>query len=572
DCCGGSSDQECSEIYHGAGPASEPETQAVIDYVSSIIPDQREDPITATAPLTTTGSFLDLHSSGGFVLWPWGFTADPAPNGTQLQTLGRRYANFNDYHPEQSSTGLYFTDGTTKDWAYGELGIPGYTIELGTEFFEQCNVFEGIILPDNLPMLLYAAQTARTPYLLSSGPEALDVELSDTTIAPGEPVTVMAEINDTRFNNSNGTEPTQPIAEAGYYIDVPPWSEEPAPVAYPMEPADGTFDSPVEDATAEIDTTELAVGRHMIYVRGRDTSDTWGAVGAAFLFVIDPEVSPTIQGYVREAGSGAPLAATVSANGLFQTTTDPATGYYQMQVISDTYDLTATAPDHAAQTVQDVVAHDFQTVEQDFSLAPICAAFADDVEAGNSGWTAEAPWAITEETAHSPTHSWTDSPGSLYANNVNVALTSPLLDLTDYEATTLTFWQICDTEAGYDYCHVELSADGGATWSEVALYDGAQSAWEEVSLAVPVLDGQPDARVRFRLSSDFTITGDGWHVDDIRLLGTGAGCVPPPTAVTVEMLAAASNGGRGLLIALGTLGLCALAGARVTRRRRARRV
>ena len=32
----------------------------------------------------------------------------------------------------------------------------------------------------------------------------------------------------------------------------------------------------------------------------------------------------------------------------------------------------------------------------------------------------EGFWAITQETANSPTHSWTDSPGGNYNNNTNL--------------------------------------------------------------------------------------------------------------------------------------------------------
>ena len=36
---------------------------------------------------------------------------------------------------------------------------------------------------------------------------------------------------------------------------------------------------------------------------------------------------------------------------------------------------------------------------------------------------------------------------------------------------------------------------------------------------MPVLDGVSEARVRFRLSTDVSVTDDGWHVDDILLTG-----------------------------------------------------
>ncbi|MCI0644033.1 MAG: PKD domain-containing protein [Chloroflexi bacterium] len=532
-CCGGSSSNQCSDTYRGPSPASEPETQAVQNYVQSIFPDQRADPIGAAAPVTATGVFIDIHSYSELVLWPWGFTATLTGNGTALQTLGRKFAYFNNYFPEQA-IGLYITDGTTDDFAYGDLGVAAYTYELGNSFFESCGAFENTILPDNMPSLLYAAKAVRTPYLTPAGPDALSVLLSDNAVAPGDAVTVTATLNDTRFNNDNGAEPVQNIAAAEYYLDTPPWVTTTVPISVPMVPADGTFNTSVEGAVGVIDTTGLPNGRHMVFVRGQDVAGNWGAISAAFLFVIDPAVAPTIQGTVTAADTGLPLEATVMAGSLFSTETSPATGEYEMQVISGTYDLTAApaSPDYAPATVNDVVAHDFQTVTQDFLLYPYCEVFSDDVESGANGWTAQAPWAITTENAHSPTHSWTDSPGGPYSNNRNVSLTSPVLDMTGQQGLLLKFWQICDTEAGYDYCHVELSDDGGTNWTTIASYDGNSSQWEEISLPAPILDNQPDARIRFRFTSDSFITEDGWHVDDIRLVGAGPACIGqlPPTA------------------------------------------
>ncbi len=507
------------------------------DYVRSIFPDQREDPLNDPAPPDATGIFLDLHSYSELVLWPWGFTQQVAPNGPALQTLGRKFAFFNDYTPQQAIE-LYPTDGTTDDFGYGDLGLAAYTFELGTEFFQACSTFENTILPDNLEAMLYAVKSARTPYLTPAGPDALGVALSTAAVEPGQSVTLSATLDDTRFNNQNGSEPTQPIAAAEYYVDVPPWSGG-TPIA--MTPADGLFNSTVEGATATVDSTGLSTGRHTLFVRGQDSAGNWGAVSAAFLFIIDPAVAPTIQGYVREAGTDEPLAATVSAGALFQTTTDPATGFYQFQVISGTYELTASAPDHAPQTAGDVVAENFEIVQQDFSLSPVCPAFADDIESGNSGWTAQQPWAITTEAAHSPTHSWTESPGGAYGNNRNTMLVSPLLDLSDYHSLTLSYWQICDTESGYDYCRVEVSSNGGSSWSEVATFDGPSAQWEPVSLPVPMLDGQPTARIRFRFTSDQSVVRDGWHVDDILLSGGGAACGEPQITPTASPTTTATH-------------------------------
>ena len=43
--------------------------------MASIFPDQRGPNLTDPAPADATGVYLDLHSYGQLVLWPWGFTS-----------------------------------------------------------------------------------------------------------------------------------------------------------------------------------------------------------------------------------------------------------------------------------------------------------------------------------------------------------------------------------------------------------------------------------------------------------------------------------------------------------------
>ena len=285
DCCGGSSADQCSEVYHGPSAGSEPETQAVQAYLQAIFPDQRGPGLTDPAPEDATGVYLDIHSYSELVIWPWGFTDDPAPNGVALQTLGRKFAYFNGYSPFQAID-LYITDGTTADFGYGDLGVASFVFEIGTWFFQACSTFENTVLPENLPALLFAAKTARTPYMSPAGPEALGLGLSAETVAAGTAVTLTVTLNDTRYNNSVGGEPVQTIQAAEVYVDVPYW--EPGAVAHPLAPADGNFNTSVEAAVAVVDTSGLAAGRHILYVRGQDADGNWGVVSAVFLWVEEP--------------------------------------------------------------------------------------------------------------------------------------------------------------------------------------------------------------------------------------------------------------------------------------------
>ena len=283
----GSSGDQCNLTYRGPSAGSEPEVQAIETYVRSLWPDRRGPGQTDAAPSDTSGIHLDIHSYSQLVLWPWGTTSTPAPNGTALQTLGRRFAFFNGYTPQQS-IGLYPTDGTSDSVSYGELGVAAYTIELGTAFFESCTNYNNTIKPNNLPALIYAAKVVRTPYLTPSGPDVTTLSLSNGAsgagVQAGVNVALTASVTDTRFNNSNGTEPTQAIAGAEYYLDVPPWA--PGAAAVTLGASDGAFNAATEGVAGAINTSGLAVGKHIVYVRSLDASGAWGAVSAEFLNIV----------------------------------------------------------------------------------------------------------------------------------------------------------------------------------------------------------------------------------------------------------------------------------------------
>ena len=317
-CCNGSSSDQCSLTYRGPFASSEPELRALENYLINQYADNRGTNLNDAAPADTQGLFLDMHSSGRLVLWPWGFTSNPAPNGIALQTLGRKLAYFNGHSPEQF-IGLYPADGTTTAFAYGELGLPAYTIELGTQFFESCSYFENTLVPDNMPALRYAIKATRAPYLAPAGPEPINVSVTPdaTSIPAGTLVTLTAQMNDTRFNNSNGTEPTETIVQAEYYFDIPPWDPTAGTASATLSAVDGSFDSRAENVSAIIDTTGLDDGRYTLYVRGQDSVGNWGVVSAVFLN-IDSSVMPvsvysddfeTDQGWITNP-NGTDLATT----------------------------------------------------------------------------------------------------------------------------------------------------------------------------------------------------------------------------------------------------------------------
>jgi hypothetical protein len=286
----GSSPDPCNVEYRGPGAESENETQNILRYVigtrgaggtysGGIFTDRRTD--TGTAPSDFRGMFLDIHSFSQLVLWPWAYTATDAPNAPALQTLGRRLAYFNNYRPVQWN-GLYLADGTNTDTVYGTTGAPSYTIELGQEFFEDCSTFESSTYPQNFNALKYAARNLQEPYLSPGGPDTTSMGASAAVVMRGQLFAVSAYVDDGRYNQSNGTEGVQAIASATASLDHAPWN---AGTNLAMRASDGAFNASRELVTVNIDTRNLAIGRHVVYVRGTDASGRAGTPSAIYFDV-----------------------------------------------------------------------------------------------------------------------------------------------------------------------------------------------------------------------------------------------------------------------------------------------
>ncbi|MBN1465708.1 zinc carboxypeptidase, partial [candidate division KSB1 bacterium] len=98
----GSSGDTFSETYRGPAPFSEPESRACRDFLSAVQP----------------RALISYHSYSQLILFPWGYTDDPAPDKALLEHLAVTMANeikavHNvSYTPDQSS-GLYLASGDT---------------------------------------------------------------------------------------------------------------------------------------------------------------------------------------------------------------------------------------------------------------------------------------------------------------------------------------------------------------------------------------------------------------------------------------------------------------------------
>ncbi len=146
--------------------------------------------------------------------------------------------------------------------------------------------------------------------------------------------------------------------------------------------------------------------------------------------------------------------------------------------------------------------------------------FYDDFEAGVNLWTVTGSWDTTHLSYHSPVVSLTDSKSGDYGNNINIwAAMAQGVDLTTATDVLLEFWHKYQFEAGYDSGFVEVSINGGSTWSRLLSYNGTTPfTWEQVSLGLNSYCGNADVRIRFRIATDGSVTYDGWYIDDVAIL------------------------------------------------------
>jgi hypothetical protein len=279
----GASTDACEQLYRGASVGSEPEVQAIQNYVRTLFPDQRGGLDTDAASLETTGLLISLHSYGKLVIYPWGHSVSTtAPNHTELLRLGRKLGFFNGYTvcraPEQNCL-KYETSGSTEDWVYGELGVPGILMEVGDAFFESCSNFDANILPQNRAALRFALKAARRPYRDIAGPEVTGVTLSASTVTAGSWVTVSATASDGRFALGEGV---QNVVAGRYSFINPPFA---GGSSFAMAASDGSFNSSTEGVFASFNTGGWPAGRYLVYVEAQDANGNWGVPSATFLTV-----------------------------------------------------------------------------------------------------------------------------------------------------------------------------------------------------------------------------------------------------------------------------------------------
>ena len=151
----------------------------------------------------------------------------------------------------------------------------------------------------------------------------------------------------------------------------------------------------------------------------------------------------------------------------------------------------------------------------------------------NPTWAFGQPAGLVINNAASGQNAWVTNLEGNYNNQEFSYLVSPCLDFTSLtEDPRIAFSINFDSESCCDEGWVEVSIDGGDTWSKVGTSgtgvnwyndatnqwwdgDGGFSGWAAAFNTLDGTAGESDVRVRFVFSTDFSVVREGFGIDDV---------------------------------------------------------
>jgi carboxypeptidase T len=185
----GSSPTPSSETYRGPSAFSEPESQAVRDWIIG----------------KNIGTYFNMHSYQDAILYPWGYINALTPDSETYIEFASDMCALNNYVYGNSSQILgYASNGSVRDWLYGEQTtkgkIYGYTIEIGNagdNFWPpQSRIFP--IAQQNLKSNLYQCQVAGD-YVKVTG-----WQMNPQYLNPGDTITVNSILRNKGLASAHG--------------------------------------------------------------------------------------------------------------------------------------------------------------------------------------------------------------------------------------------------------------------------------------------------------------------------------------------------------------------------------
>lgn len=180
----------------------------------------------------------------------------------------------------------------------------------------------------------------------------------------------------------------------------------------------------------------------------------------------------------------------------------------------------------------------------------------------HTSWEIGTPAKTLLNSAFNGTNAWITKLSSNYPFRDTSALFSPAFNIQANERYSLSFYQQYKTEIYQDGGTVEYSTDYGATWTQLGAagqgsswynsffvtalggtppapgWSGTLPAWQQAlhEVCLPPQSGQNSIAVifRFRFASDFSVSDEGWAIDQFCFTDLGSAC---PTGIDENPLA-----------------------------------
>ncbi|NOY60421.1 MAG: T9SS type A sorting domain-containing protein, partial [Calditrichaeota bacterium] len=541
---GSSPDPERS-TYRGESAFSEPETQAIRDFVS------KHHFVVS----------LSYHSYGRMWLYPWGYAKinPPEPDASTFIALGDSCVAYNGYEAGNFSTGtIYQVNGDTDDWLYGEKGIFAFSPEVGGEgqgFFPDTTMIMPLVLENLGPNLYMAYAAGEEPIVKHERIPDFDIPHDfytlNTTISKPILLTESVALNESSFKifyknsvdapfDSLQLQPTG--IEDKYTADIPGDSLNSVIYYYAQASDDsGRTGTSPRGAPAAVDSFQIIpdtvppaiVYQPVEYIKLSDSlvisAKATDAVGVAKVTL-----------YVDFNDREYQIPMLPGGNDTFTAhldTLDLAEGdslqYRIIAVDVSQNENTAIVPQSGRYFLgiyKSILSYDF---EDDSTLT---------AEAG-SDWEWGKPTS-GPDSAHSGQKLWATGLNGNYSNSSNSILDVPSMELVGgIENAAFSFWHWYSTEFSrgsiWDGGNVKISVDGGSfqVITPEDGYDGVIDNYNPVLGGEPGFGGPPDGtpgwreeifdlseyightvQLRFQLASDDNTPAPGWYIDDIEFL------------------------------------------------------
>ncbi|MGH3498511.1 MAG: carboxypeptidase regulatory-like domain-containing protein [Nocardioidaceae bacterium] len=300
---------------------------------------------------------------------------------------------------------------------------------------------------------------------------------------------------------------------------------------------DGSYTMTIPVGT--YDVTASAFGYATQTINGVVVTDG-GTVSESF--ALDPVPSSTVSGVVRDGdGHNWPLYAQIQVQGSPNAPvwTNPYTGAYQVnlpQGADYTLHVSSAIPGYVPQdktvTVgsSDVTANvdmpvdranltapgyriDQQGTPQTFDGTSAPAGWTTDLGTGTTGWVFDDPGSRGNLTGGTGGFAIVDSDHDGTSATQDATLTSPTYDLSSSANPNLEFKTDYKPFIDTSTATVQVSTDGGTTWTEVWTADQNQVGPNAtIDVPLPMAANQSNVRVRFHYTGSFSYY---WEIDDV---------------------------------------------------------